>query len=390
MQRQNEKLVFLGRLTAGVAVMVTVAWIAGLVRELWPIGPDSYALDVDFSVYWAAARLALEGAPLAPFDPTTLEEARNLAPGTETAPMLWLYPPAWMTLVLPLGALPFFWSWLLYVGVSLALFAWATRGPSRAIPGLWPILLASPAVLLTMALGQNSILFGAIFVGAMEAMRRERVILAGALIAAMTMKPQLGLAIPFILMASGQWRVMGWAIVWTALLIAVSAIWPGLDYWPHFIGALGDTAELVRDTILPRMMLTAYALATVLGASHETALAIHMGVALVLVALLSWLWSTRVSFDLKVAALALATISVTPYAIYYEMVFAMVALLYLARGRALASTWMQLLAGIVWIAPVVGILSLSGPGFAPMVPVLLFLLGITCARARPQTVLGEP
>ena len=102
MRTDADKLVFLGRLAAGVAVIVAGAWIVGLVQLLASPEYGGEALDVDFSAYWAAAKLTIAEGPLVPFDMERRNAARGLPPDIETAPMLWLYPPGWLTVVLPL------------------------------------------------------------------------------------------------------------------------------------------------------------------------------------------------------------------------------------------------------------------------------------------------
>jgi len=311
MQTGTDKLVFLGRLAGGVAIMVAVAWIVGLVRELSAAGYGGHALDVDFAVFWGAAKLTLAEGPLTPFDIDKLNASRALPADLQTFPMLWLYPPGWLAAILPLGLLPFAWAWAVFAGASFAIFATALRLPARAVPGLWPLMLAAPAILLTLALGQTSLIFAGLLVLAREAIRREKAVLAGLAIAAMTLKPQLGLAIPVALLAAGQWRVILWAAMGTAAILAASLIWPGADYWPLFFTATQESVAHMRASLLPAMMVTGYGLATTLGLDHGPALAIQIVLSLAAAGGLGWMWASRASFDLKAAALALAVLLVT-------------------------------------------------------------------------------
>ena len=196
-------------------------------------------------------------------------------------------------------------------------------------------MLAAPVVLLALALGQTPLIFAGLLVLALEAMRRDRVVLAGLAIAAMTLKPQLGLAIPIALLAGGHWRVILWACVGAAAVLASSLIWPGLDYWPAFLTAMREASDHMRDSLLPAMMITGYGAGTKLGLSHEAALGVHFAISLAVAVALGWLWASRAAFDLKAAALALAVILLTPYAIYYELVFGLVGVVYLARAGSL-------------------------------------------------------
>ena len=304
MAEARNPLVMLGIGAAAVAAIVAAAWIAGLVKELSAPGYGGEALDIDFAVFWGAAKLTLAEGALTPFDLDKLNAARALPPDHKTFPMLWLYPPAWLGLILPLGFLSFLWGWLIFAGASFAGFAAALRGPARAVPGLWPLMLAAPAVLLTLALGQTSLIFAALLVLALEAIRRDRAILAGIAIAAMTLKPQLGLAIPVALIAGGYWRVILWATVGTALILAASLIWPGTDYWPLFFEAMQNSVEHMRASLLPAMMVTGYGMMTQAGLGHEGALAVQIVISLAAAGALGWLWASRhfsmsSSFDLR-------------------------------------------------------------------------------------------
>ena len=106
-----------GWIAALMAAMCFVAWVVGLWQEMQRVGPGK-ALDVDFAVFWAAAKLTLAEGPLVPFDMEALNSARSLPEDVESFPMLWLYPPGWLALLLPLGTLPFFWAWLVFAATT--------------------------------------------------------------------------------------------------------------------------------------------------------------------------------------------------------------------------------------------------------------------------------
>lgn len=60
------------------------------------------ALSMDFRVFWAAARLLLQGEALAAFDMVRLGAEHNVDP---EARMPWLYPPGYLLLIAPFGAM---------------------------------------------------------------------------------------------------------------------------------------------------------------------------------------------------------------------------------------------------------------------------------------------
>jgi len=387
----QDRLILLGRLAAGVAAMCAVAWIAALAKELSAPGYGGEALDVDFAVFWGAAKLALTEGPLAPFDLDRLNAARALPDGVETFPMLWLYPPGWLSVILPLGLLSFFWAWLVFCAVSICAFGAATFRASRAIPGAWLLMLAAPAVLITLALGQTALIFAALLALAIEAMRNDRPVLAGLAIAAMTLKPQLGLAIPVALLAGGHWRVILWATAGTAAILAASLVWPGADYWPAFFAAMTDASDRIRESRLPQMMTSGYGTGVALGFARDTALIAQGALSLAAAAGLGWLWASRAPFDLKAAGLAFAVLLITPYAIYYEMVFAVLGCLYLARAGSLANRARAGLALMIWLTPIIGIavvvLISPGPGFFFAAPLVIAAFVLVLSDAARRAVL---
>ena len=66
------------------------------------------SVSVDFYVFWAAAKLALQGLPLEAFDATRIGEVAQV---THSDWMPWAYPPGFLMLVTPFGLLPFAPAW---------------------------------------------------------------------------------------------------------------------------------------------------------------------------------------------------------------------------------------------------------------------------------------
>lgn len=383
-------MVFVGWLALGVAVLCIVAWADALWTLISAPGYGGQATDVDFAVFWGAAKLALAEGALAPFDVEKLNAARALPPGTKTFEMLWLYPPGWLLVVLPLGLLPFFWSWAVFVVGSLAIFAAATYRVARPLPGAWPLLLAAPATLITVALGQTPLIFAALLVVALEAMRRGRPLLAGLAIAAMTLKPQLGLAIPVALLAGGHWRVIFWASAFTVLIVLASLFWPGAEYWTAFFDAISGGADKVRESGLTRIMVSWYGTATMLGLGSDHAILLQVALSIAAGAAVAVLWAGSAPFDFKAAGLVFSILLISPYAIHYELVFAAVGCLYLGRAGAVTGRVRALLVLLLWLAPVFGVLLVgfypAGPGFffaAPLVA-LAFILTLSSGRRVRQ------
>ncbi len=277
----------------------------------------------DFSVMWAAGKLALQGRAVEAFDVDILNRTRNLPPWTGDAGyrMGWHYPAHFHALVMPFGLMPFMIAWLLFSLAGLTAFAVAAR---RLIPSgpAAIIAIASPAVLMCLIQGQNTLIVGALLAGFLAALRAQNVVLAGVLLGLLTIKPQFGPLLPLILIVSGAWRIIGWAIVTVAVLFAASFLWVGADYWAAFLDGIAITDEWIRTGWLPRhLMVTWYAFGLASGLDPDQAKWLQMGAALAVAVLVLWAWHRDdLTFERKAAVLTIAIPLVTPYAYFYDLV----------------------------------------------------------------------
>src|SRR5204862_1691280 len=95
-------------------------------------------LGTDFSNVYAAGTYVLEGNPAAPFDPR-LQHAREQAIfGANTPFYGWHYPPFFLAVASALALLPYQLALIVWQGVTLVLYLWATRSIVQLLscPGL--------------------------------------------------------------------------------------------------------------------------------------------------------------------------------------------------------------------------------------------------------------
>ncbi len=114
------------------------------------------------------------------------------------------------------------YAWL---GISIAalLAAWWLGAPgSGSLRWLW--LLGAVAwypVLYSLSLAQPDLVAVLAVVAAWRLAEARRPFLAGIVLAASALKPQLLLAVPLVLLAAGRWRI---AVAWAAAVAALAAI----------------------------------------------------------------------------------------------------------------------------------------------------------------------
>ncbi len=361
----------------------------------WQLSSNSGAtvFNVDFRVFWAAARLAIEGHPLDAFDVTRLAEVQDF-PADDWMP--WVYPPGFLLLLLPLGLLSFFAAWAVYTGLSAAAMLAALRPFLRGTPALWIGVALSPAALVTLLLGQISLLWVAGLVAALAALRGNRPWLAGLFLGLLTVKPQLGLLIPVALIAAGQWRTIGAAALTSLALTGVATALFGPDYWPAWHDIAARHLDVLRTEVAgsPRMV-SLYSLLSSLGLTEPLALAVQGAVTLV-AAVAVWVGWLRpaLSFDLRAALLLTAIPLSTPYLWHNETVFLAPALLFLIRSGALPLTppglafaalcWLGL--GPLTLARILGVDNLPSPRLiAVPLAVAAFALAVRALLARRPT-----
>ena len=374
-------------LAAAMMAFALLANTAKMVIEINAAGFDGQAIQIDFTAFWAAAKLALAGDAASAFDPNLLRAAQQLPSDQPPGDLLWLYPPAWHIVIMPLGLLPFSAAYIVYSAIAFIAFATAVRPLAAPVPGGVALVLAGPAVLIILILGNNSLLWTAGLVAALAAMAQGRAVLAGLLIALLTLKPQLGVLIPFALAFGGYWRTVLWACIGTVAIAALSTAIMGLGYWGHFFAMLRFMSELMQTEVVRfERMMTWYALIRLGGYGHDLALPVQLAVTAAAVASVAWVWSRRgAGADIKAATLCIAIPLATPYAYHYEMTLTLAAALFLVRDGFGATRGERLWLLALWLGPGPGLALLGHvPPAIYAAPLLTATLGLCLARAaRP-------
>jgi hypothetical protein len=381
-------------LAAGLMVFAFLANTAKMVVEINAPGFDGQAIQIDFTSFWAAAKLGLAGDAASAFNVDLLRDAQQLPSDNSSGDILWHYPPGWHILILPLGLMPFSVAFIVYSVLVFAIFAFVLRPLAAPVPGGVALVLAAPSVMAIMNLGNNSLLWIAGLAAAITAMARGRAVLAGLLIGLLTLKPQLGILIPFALAFGGYWRTVLWACIGTALVALLSTAIIGLDYWYHFVAMLRLVSDLMKTELVQfDLMMTWYALARFAGAGHALAFPLQLACSAAAAAAVAWVWSRpAASIDIKAATLFIVIPLATPYAYHYEMAQTLAGALFLVRdgfgANRVERAWLLAL----WLGSVPG-LALDGifPTVIYAPPLLTATVGLCIWRAaKPSVRPGSP
>src|ERR1700744_205918 len=182
--------------------LATTNWAGAFPRD-----KATLVLGRDFLNLWMYGRALFEaGEPSRFYDVATYNDALAQMLGPGYPGQNWPNPPTALVVMAPFGLLSYFPALMAWSAVS-ALAFWLAGRREVADWRILAVVAVSPAALLCVLSGQSSFLTTAALL-AIFAQLDRRPWLAGALIGLLTVKPQLGILFPFMLVASGRWRVV--------------------------------------------------------------------------------------------------------------------------------------------------------------------------------------
>ncbi|MGQ0674048.1 MAG: glycosyltransferase family 87 protein [Hyphomicrobium sp.] len=298
----------------------------------WPGLGDRPKETTDYVAIWTGGKLALEGRALAAYDWDQHKGEATAVLGAEPPGFLpWPYPPTFLAMAAVFALLPYGWSMLLWVAATTgaaALVAARITGAARG--ALW--MTVSVAILYNAHVGQNGALSAALL-GCGLLLLPTRPVLAGLALGLLSYKPHLGVLVPLVLVASGQWRAFASAAITVVALVAGSAIAFGPETWPAFIEQMGRMSAHIAAVPNPEKLQSVYGLMRCLGAAPQAALAMHALFAAAVAAGVTLLWRHRdVPYEAKAAALAASALLISPYVFVYDLVVLIVAQAFLLRA----------------------------------------------------------
>jgi hypothetical protein len=240
--------------------------------------------------------------------------------GPDTPFYGWHYPPVFLGLAALLALMPYLSSLAVWQAATLALYLWsinAIAGDRRA----WLPALAFPAVLVNIGHGHNGFLSAALFGGGLVILDR-RPLVAGMLLGLLCYKPQFGLLIPLVLIASGRWRAFLAAAATVVVVCGLSWLAFGAATWTAF----RDSLEFTRSVVLEQgatgfhKIQSPFAALRLWGAPIPLAYAVQAAATLIAAVLAIRLWRTKAAFALQAVALLTGALIATPYLLDYDLV----------------------------------------------------------------------
>ena len=362
-----------------------------LTAAYWPaeggLDVPHHQIGGDVINTWAGPQLAFSGRLGLLFDFDAYPAAISELFGAPLPWHNWSYPLFSLLLFWPLAQLPYFAALAVWTFGLFAVFAAMTL--SRIEQTKWPLalilLVLAPATLINTVGGQNGFLTACLLIGGVLLLDR-RPVLAGILFGLLTYKPQLGLVVPFALLALGAWRTIAAAVATATLLIAASALMFGLDAWRSYfqltaalqvrvLEQLGDFGLLMVTSVMVGVTRT-------FGVSLQAAFVVQIAVAVPVVALA--VWAIRQTSDpaRRAFVLVAATLLATPYALVYDFCALTAVMTWrLFRPQPLGAVRTAIIL-VAWLMPVGAIyLNMFDLGLAPLALLAVFAIAVSDAVA---------
>jgi alpha-1,2-mannosyltransferase len=367
-----------------VALEIAYLTFGGLppVGKPW-VDATNFVYGRDFLNTWMGGRSMFSGGPAAWFDFATYNAAlRNMLGTTNYLEHFWSYPPHVMLFIWPLGLMPYLPAYIAWcvIGIALYLFASSSAVPRRRLL----FLAVAPSVAVCIFFGQNGFYTAALLIGGMLNLDR-RPVLAGVLFGILTVKPQLGVLLPVVLLAERRWLTIASAVATTAVLVVATSMLFGwsiwIEYWQKVVPQQQWLTTNAGD-LLFAMVSSVFFGARLMNLPVSVAWVLQGIVAALALSALVWTYWKRRDPALSLAFLVTATFLVTPYILNYDMVVLgfVVALLRKRADNTMDDHWLLI---AVWTLPVT--MMLAAVVWIPLAPIVLIAFAVRLIRRLAQS-----
>jgi len=341
------------RFVLGAAVLIAIFEYFYFRTGHFPYDGLNYLIGWDFLNTWMGGNVALHGHPAQYFDYHRYNAVIHHMFAANMPNYNWSYPPHVLLLIWPFGLFSYLTSYVLWVATGFGLFLWAASD-GKFDRGLLLFLALSPVAFVIVLTGQNGFFTGALLLTVLHQWDR-RPALAGVMLGLLTVKPQLILLMPLVLMLTGRWRSFVFAALTAAVMAGLTTLLYGPAIWRDYLVEAVPFQNIVMTQgigLMLGMMPTAFINARLMGASLDFAWALQAVTSAL--ALAATVWTFRKTRDpmLSNAMLLVASILVTPYSFNYDMA-ALIAVLAQLRLRPDNERVDVMLILAVWMLPAV-------------------------------------
>jgi hypothetical protein len=373
MSGSYSKALLLGSLVAvppGISITATYFWPDSNLME-----PQGFYFGRDFLNYWTGGRLALLGQADTAYDLARYNSLLRDWFSPAQSGMAFSYPPHALPLLAVFATLPYitaYVAWCLVGGAGFFTVALG-RKPARGDTIMLAAIALAPILWVNFVFGQIGLLLAVLFVGALRALP-TRPVLAGVLMGVLTIKPQLGLLLPLVLLWTGAWRAIAAAVATALAMVALSVALFGLEPWRLYVA---ETMPLQwafvtgMNGFYVNQMITPYTAFWGLGVPVDVALILQVVVSCAILLTTFLTLRSGASWALKSATVAMGSVLLVPYVLAYDLAVPLAALVWFLDEDRPQSTplGLALVCG-VWALPYALTVMLQLNGI-PLLPVAL-------------------
>ncbi|MGF6415170.1 hypothetical protein OKW37_006905 [Paraburkholderia sp. MM5482-R2] len=280
------------------------------------------AIGYDFGIFWAAARVELAHGAAAVYSPRWMQPLEAVVrSSSQYYPCP--YPPTFLLAIRPLGYLSYPCALFLFLALGTGIYCTIALRIGRRLEQTQrqSILIAALAGMpLAIYAGQNT-LFTAAAAAAALVLMEPAPIYAGACLAVLLVKPQLGVLFPIALVCGRRWKMLLATIVFCSAFILSSIAILGIEAWSSFFSYLPvfRQAALLDGRDHWFGMPTLFATARLAGAPVAVAYAVQAVAAIPAGLTVAYLWLANARYELRAAALLVASLLVQPYLMTYDL-----------------------------------------------------------------------
>jgi alpha-1,2-mannosyltransferase len=380
------------KLTVAAAVFLVLHEIGVVVFAGWPpagtpwLDHQHFVFGRDFLNTWLGGRSIFFGGPAPWFDFRVYNQAIQQILGVPYPVTYWSYPPHIVLFAWPFGLMPYLPAYIAWCAIGIALYLFVC---SSAVPRDRLLFLAvAPGIAVCIFFGQNGFYTAALLIGGLLN-RERRPVLAGILFGILTIKPQLGLLVPVVLLLERRWLTIAAAAVTAAVLVAFTAMLFGWSVWIAFWQQVVPQQVWLTETsdgLLYSMVASAFYGARLIDLPLSVAWDIQYVVATLAFAAVVWAYWKRRDPALSLALFVTATFLFTPYILNYDMVVFgfVVALLRDRTDNTMRDHWLLI---AIWTLPVT--MMLSAIGRVPLAPIVLIAFAVWLIRRMMQSDSSE-
>jgi hypothetical protein len=293
-------------------------WFVPVGTLLFGGGENSRLLSMDFCWMWVSGKLAASSDPSLIYSPAAFTEALRTLLGTDRCHFLhFSYPPTILFFTYPLGLLPYIPAFLVWMVATLALYLAAVYTivprPAAVIAALTPL-----AVPLNVLLGHNGFLTAGLIGWSLILVERWPW-LCGMVVGLLSYKPHFGILFPFVFLASRNWRVLASAAAMSTFLGVAAGFEFGYQAWESFINLLHERNSALSTDGVILVLQSVYGSLDWAGATIWFSWTVHLTVALLVTIAICVVWTSRIPRNLKASILCVGVVTVTPYALQYDL-----------------------------------------------------------------------